>query len=284
MKRVMEILRVTDYTSVLLRQRHVLRRRTYTALGPNYMWHADGHDKLKKYGIAIHACIDGYSRRVLWVSCASSNNAYYYVSTIRELGGCAHILRTDCGTENVVMATMQCEIRNSLRAHTYGTSPHNQRIESWWCYLRKMKTQWWIEFFDDLEQANVLNIDKEQHVECIRFCFMNVILHELIEAKMLWNNHRIRPSRGARCPGGIPDHLFFTPGTAALQCKVPVNDDLCASLMHRCSPPKLCQDSDFEAVLQNLCVSNSLSANPRNPEEAQHLPCLPILKRCLIAN
>lgn len=28
--------------------------------GPNYVWHCDGYDKLKPYGIAIHGCIDGY--------------------------------------------------------------------------------------------------------------------------------------------------------------------------------------------------------------------------------
>ena len=27
----------------------------------------DGNDKLKPYGISIHGCIDGYSRKVLWL-------------------------------------------------------------------------------------------------------------------------------------------------------------------------------------------------------------------------
>ena len=27
--------------------------------GPNYIWHCDGNDKLKKYGFCIHGCIDG---------------------------------------------------------------------------------------------------------------------------------------------------------------------------------------------------------------------------------
>ena len=26
---------------------------------PNFVWHLDGYDKLKPYGFAIHACIDG---------------------------------------------------------------------------------------------------------------------------------------------------------------------------------------------------------------------------------
>ena len=28
--------------------------------GPNYIWHADGYDKLKPFGITIHGCIDGW--------------------------------------------------------------------------------------------------------------------------------------------------------------------------------------------------------------------------------
>ena len=30
--------------------------------GPNYVWHIDGYDKLKPFGIAISGCIDGFSR------------------------------------------------------------------------------------------------------------------------------------------------------------------------------------------------------------------------------
>ena len=28
--------------------------------GPNQVWHIDGNDKLKKFGFAIHGCIDGW--------------------------------------------------------------------------------------------------------------------------------------------------------------------------------------------------------------------------------
>ena len=27
--------------------------------GPNFLWHCDGYDKLKPYGLCIHGCIDG---------------------------------------------------------------------------------------------------------------------------------------------------------------------------------------------------------------------------------
>jgi hypothetical protein len=41
--------------------------------GPNYVWHTDGYDKLSPFGLYIHGCIDGYSRKVLWLKLAPSN-------------------------------------------------------------------------------------------------------------------------------------------------------------------------------------------------------------------
>ena len=46
---------------------HRLRRRVYRNEGPNVAWHADGYDKSKPYEFAIHWCIDGWSRKVLWL-------------------------------------------------------------------------------------------------------------------------------------------------------------------------------------------------------------------------
>ena len=47
------------------------------------------------------------------------------------------LVRTDCGTENGILAVMQCHFRQygddnlaGDKSHKYGTSPANQRIES----------------------------------------------------------------------------------------------------------------------------------------------------------
>lgn len=42
-------------------------RRCYYSEGPSYVWHLDGYDKLKPYGFPIHGCIDGFSRKILWL-------------------------------------------------------------------------------------------------------------------------------------------------------------------------------------------------------------------------
>lgn len=56
---VMDTLSVVDPDGVACRSQHVLRRRVYQNKGPNYLIHIDGFDKLKPYGLPIHAAICG---------------------------------------------------------------------------------------------------------------------------------------------------------------------------------------------------------------------------------
>ena len=62
-----------DPEGVQLRGKRRLRRRKYYAPGPNYVWHIDGHDKLKPYGFSIHGCIDGFSRKIIWLEVGVTN-------------------------------------------------------------------------------------------------------------------------------------------------------------------------------------------------------------------
>lgn len=68
---VRQILKIVDPAGVEARCKHRLKRRQYRSKGPNYIWHVDGYDKLKPFGFCIHACIDGYSRRILWLEVGS---------------------------------------------------------------------------------------------------------------------------------------------------------------------------------------------------------------------
>lgn len=85
--------------------------------------------------------MDGYSRKILWVETERSNNlpevtASYYLECVREHGFCPLQTRTDCGTENGIIAAMQCYFRSEDNApysgesaHVFGTSTRNQRVE-----------------------------------------------------------------------------------------------------------------------------------------------------------
>lgn len=180
------IIKIIDPEGVELRRARRLRRRQYNNRSPNAVWHMDGYDKLKPYGIAIHACIDGFSRYVVWMEAYNTNNdpkviADYYISTVTRLGGCPERLRADPGTENGHVKEMQVFLRRNHTDHyagessfMYGCSTANQRIESWWGIFRKQSGQFWMDIFQTLRDDGHFSgdfLDKN----LIQFCFLNLV-------------------------------------------------------------------------------------------------------------
>ena len=66
----------------------------------------------------------------------SINYFHFYLNCVAGLEGCPVKLDTDCGTENGVMAAMQCTFQQDAEAQKYGSSPVKQRIEGWWVFYR----------------------------------------------------------------------------------------------------------------------------------------------------
>ena len=62
---VRNLLLILFPNEVAVRRKRRLQRRKYESAGPNAVWHMDGHDKLKPFGISIHGCIDGFSRNII---------------------------------------------------------------------------------------------------------------------------------------------------------------------------------------------------------------------------
>ena len=189
---VRELMKVLDPAGVAARCRRSLRRRQYHADGPNFIWHVDGYDKLKPYGFCISGCIDGFSRKIIWLKVHTTNSdpkviAGYYVEAVASLGFAPKVVRTDMGTENHHICDMQIFLRrNGQDSHArsgstfmYGTSQHNQRIESWWSILRKENCDFWIQFFLDLKSNGYFTgdyLDKN----LVQFCFTRIIKVRLI--------------------------------------------------------------------------------------------------------
>ena len=78
---VQDLLREMDPDGTALRRKHRLKRRTYQNPGPNYAWHIDGYDKLKHWGFPVHGDIDGFSRKILWLEVARSNNSPHKIAS-----------------------------------------------------------------------------------------------------------------------------------------------------------------------------------------------------------
>ena len=136
-------------------------RRIYICSGPNAVWHADGYDKLKPYGFPIHGCVDSFSRKVIWLKVCRSNNhpaipAHFYLNALKSGQICPSLLKTDCGTQNGLMASIQALIHNDVDAHRYGKSQANQRIENLWSHYKRTYTTWIIDYFKNMVHTDAL--------------------------------------------------------------------------------------------------------------------------------
>lgn len=279
---VMRLLQELNPQGTEQRTRRRFVRRSYHSLGPNYLWHVDGYDKLKPFGFAISGCIDGFSRRVLWLICGPTNNdpaviAHNFITTIQRLGVVPMRLRTDCGTENGTIAAIQCTLRHhhtdhyaGSRSHMYGTSVSNQRIESWWSSFRKLRAQFWIDLFGDLRNEGHFNGSNE-HQSLLEFCFQKILQAELDECVALWNKHRIRPSRLAMCPGGVPDELYYLPHrSGSRDCGFGVDEVVLGAFPESRLTSQLCGDKNIQEYLEFVMEHNHLQW-PENWEEALQL-------------
>ncbi|KAH3708988.1 hypothetical protein DPMN_068448 [Dreissena polymorpha] len=121
---------------------HRLQRSIYTVKGPNYLRHVDGCDKLKPFGFCIHGCIDGNSRRILWVEVKSSNTdpaivTHYYLDCLKLIKLAPRILRADNGTKNSRLSFLLIRYFSTgsmagIKSLISRKSTANQRIDAWW--------------------------------------------------------------------------------------------------------------------------------------------------------
>ena len=128
-----------DPEGVDSRRHRRLRRRAYSSLGPNHIWHIDGHNKLKPFGFSVHGCIDGFSRRLIWLELGPTNKnpeviAKYYLDAVLQTGGVPQKIRSDDGTENSSVEALQIFLRSQhndeysgLASFAIGTSTHLHR-------------------------------------------------------------------------------------------------------------------------------------------------------------
>ncbi|XP_069588382.1 uncharacterized protein [Ranitomeya imitator] len=200
-----------------------IERKNYFSKGPNDVWHIDGNDKLKFYGIWVHLGIDGFSRRIIWLQAGTSNRkpgfiARYYLDAVIRENGCPQLVRADRGKENKLVALLQtsfrqrhCDSLAGINSFRYGKSVHNQRAECFNSYLKKSWICLWQERFEKMVGSDILDISNPVHIHCLQFSFLQLIQNELKLEAMEWNNHNIRKQRGVVGPFGKPELLYYSP-------------------------------------------------------------------------
>lgn len=264
------LLHEIDPEGTAQRRARRLKRRIYRTKGPNYIWHLDGYDKLKPYGIAIHGAIDGYSRRMLWLEAGPTNQdpsrvAKYFVDSVKQLG-CPRVVRVDPGTENGLTCTIQSFLRRTgtdalagRSSYRYGKSTANQRIEAWWSFFRRYRSEWWISLFKDLVDFGAYDPGNEIQRWLFQYCFMDVIQRDLDAVVAFWNAHSIRKQNMAECPNGRPDILYFLPyrhGTRNYSEK-PAHGDLCFVERFVKEQSKT-GNNEFEEILSTIVAEHDL--------------------------
>ena len=107
------------------------------------------------------------------------------------------------------------------------------------------------------------------HMECLWFCFANLIQADLDKVKELWNSHYIRKSRFDTI-AGIPDILYFLPESVGKRdCLIPVSNQQIQAMEVNCEldePAENLYLEYFEHVLTEMDLRS-----PSNEEEASHL-------------
>ncbi|POW15562.1 hypothetical protein PSHT_06938 [Puccinia striiformis] len=138
-----EILAELDPQGMAGRLCHACKRRVFRVTGPNHIWSADGHDKLKPYGITVYGFIDAWSRKILGMYAHVTNNdprhvGLYFLQLAAASGGIPLKVTTDHGTETMDMAAYQIQLPQKYggitfqeaNTHMHFTkSIHNQKIE-----------------------------------------------------------------------------------------------------------------------------------------------------------
>ena len=178
------------------RWHQAISRRSYSVPGPNSLWHIDGHHSLIRWRFVVHGCIDGFSRLITYLSCATNNKAStvfdLFVNAVKEFGVPSRV-RSDKGGENTQVCHFMVSYRGPGRgSHIAGSSTRNQRIERLWRDVYRCVCSTFHEVFYYLEAQNVLDPDDENDLFLLHCVFLPVVNAQLLAFMDAWNQHPIR--------------------------------------------------------------------------------------------
>ena len=113
-----------DHERTVERHSHVVNRRTYLVAAPNSVWHVDGNHKLIRWRLVVHAGVDGFSRSIVYIECASNNKSATVLNVFR-------VGVSEFGDESCVIA---------------GSSIYNERVERMWRDVYRCVSKHYAEF------------------------------------------------------------------------------------------------------------------------------------------
>jgi len=186
------------------------------------------------------------------------------------------ILRADRGTENSLISGIQPYLRDghsdSLareKSFMHGKSTSNQRIERFWGHVRKNCAQFWMNLFKNMIDRQLFDNSNPIHIDCIRYCFMDLIQQDLNKVVKEWNLHPIRKQKNDGV-FGKPEILYTQSDRfGGEECGLPIDMEsinTCKEIY--CEDIIKESNKDFEDLLQVIMPE---TAKPSTPQEAEQL-------------
>ena len=186
-----------DPQNTALRWGVVVSRRVYQVPWPNSLWHLDGHHSLIRWKLVNHGCIDGFSRRIMYLKCCSNNLAEtvldLFLDAIKKNGDrWPSRIRVDRGVENVLVCDAMVQFRGEGRASFIaGPSTHNQRIERLWRDVYRCVCHLYYYTFYSMESSGLLNVEDSVHLFTLHTVFIPRINKALNDFAEAFNNHAV---------------------------------------------------------------------------------------------
>ena len=167
-------------------------RFVYSVPGPNSLWHNDGLHKLISWGFVVHSCIDGYSRMLTSIGCATNNRSEtalkFFLVGVENYGLPCRV-RGDYGSENNGIENYMLQNGCSQRAYIRGPSVHNQRIERLHYDTTHCALAHFIDLFIFIEDHEILDPSNPLDMFALHFTYLPRIQYSLNEFREGWNHH-----------------------------------------------------------------------------------------------
>ena len=147
--------------------------------------------------LVIHGCVDGFSRRIIYLKCNSNNLSEtvldLFLDAVKRDGDrWPSRIRVDRGVENVLVCDAMIQYRGEGRASFIaGPSTHNQRIERLWREVYRCVCHLYYYTFYAMESSGILNVEDPIQLFALHTIFIPRVNNSLREFSEAFNNHAV---------------------------------------------------------------------------------------------